>query len=43
LDLHLCEQVRVILFHPVTQERVDPGYFSINAEIKDLVMGLIAL
>ena len=39
LDPHLCELVRVILFHPVAQERVDPGYLPVNAEIKDLVMG----
>jgi len=39
LSPHLCEQVRVVLFHPMTQERVNTGYLPIDAEIKDLVMG----
>jgi hypothetical protein len=39
LSPHFCTQVHIVLLHPMTQERGNPGDLSIDAEKKDLVMG----
>jgi len=39
LDPHFREQICIILFDTVTQERVDSGNFTINAKEKNPVMG----
>jgi len=38
LSPHLREQIHVVLFHPMTQERVNTGDLPFEAEIKDLVV-----